>query len=173
MEQMDSMRHSESIVMTVITAVLYFCAIMTAAYLFTMAWSSNRLLDLLTLWLQCLNLEFSFASPDGTGFERNLEIRKNYYLCRSYTPKTGNLPRQIAEKPSRWFRSPLKSSYLTISWFHPKNFFYEKDSHFDPHWRNSENCIASCWFYWSGHVPVLPVLVCLGAESPIYTTIFY
>jgi hypothetical protein len=37
MEQMDSVRHSESIVMTVITAVLYFCAIMTAAYLFTMA----------------------------------------------------------------------------------------------------------------------------------------
>jgi hypothetical protein len=37
MEQMDSMRHSESIVMTVITAVLYFCAILTAAYLFTLA----------------------------------------------------------------------------------------------------------------------------------------
>jgi hypothetical protein len=37
MEQMDSVRHSESIVMTVITAVLYFCAIATAAYLFTMA----------------------------------------------------------------------------------------------------------------------------------------
>jgi hypothetical protein len=37
MEQMDSMRHSESIVMTVITAVLYFAAIMTFAYLFTMS----------------------------------------------------------------------------------------------------------------------------------------
>jgi hypothetical protein len=37
MEQMDSVRHSESIVMTVITAVLYFCAILTAAYLFTLA----------------------------------------------------------------------------------------------------------------------------------------
>jgi hypothetical protein len=37
MEQMDSVRHSESIVMTVITAVLYFCAIKTAAYLFNMA----------------------------------------------------------------------------------------------------------------------------------------
>lgn len=34
---MDSMRHSESIVMTVITAILYFSAIMTFAYLFTMS----------------------------------------------------------------------------------------------------------------------------------------
>jgi hypothetical protein len=37
MEQMDTIRHSESIVMTVITAILYFCAIMSFAYLFTMS----------------------------------------------------------------------------------------------------------------------------------------
>jgi hypothetical protein len=37
MEQMDTMRHSESIVMTFITAFLYFCAIMSFAYLFTMS----------------------------------------------------------------------------------------------------------------------------------------
>lgn len=34
--KMDSMSHSESIVMTFITAFLYFCAIMFAAYIFTM-----------------------------------------------------------------------------------------------------------------------------------------
>ncbi len=37
MEQMDTMRHKESIVMTVITAILYFSAILSAAYLFTMS----------------------------------------------------------------------------------------------------------------------------------------
>lgn len=35
--KMDSMSHSESLVMTFITAFLYFCAIMSAAYLFTMS----------------------------------------------------------------------------------------------------------------------------------------
>jgi hypothetical protein len=35
--KMDTKTHSESMVMTFITAFLYFCAIMAAAYLFTMA----------------------------------------------------------------------------------------------------------------------------------------
>ena len=35
--KMDTVRHSESMVMTFITAFLYFCAIMSAAYLFTMS----------------------------------------------------------------------------------------------------------------------------------------
>jgi hypothetical protein len=34
---MDTMRHSESMVMTFITAFLYFCAIMSAAYFFLMS----------------------------------------------------------------------------------------------------------------------------------------
>jgi hypothetical protein len=35
--KMDSVQHTESMVMTFITAFLYFCAIMSAAYLFTMS----------------------------------------------------------------------------------------------------------------------------------------
>jgi hypothetical protein len=37
MEEMHPMQASESTVMTVITALLYFCAIMLFAYVFTMS----------------------------------------------------------------------------------------------------------------------------------------
>jgi hypothetical protein len=37
MEQLHTTRETESIVMTVITAILYFCAIMSFAYLLTMS----------------------------------------------------------------------------------------------------------------------------------------
>jgi len=37
MEKMHSFRASESKVLTIITVILYFCAIMAFAYLFTMS----------------------------------------------------------------------------------------------------------------------------------------
>ena len=37
MEQMNSLRGRENTALTIITALLYFCAIMSFAYLFTMS----------------------------------------------------------------------------------------------------------------------------------------